>query len=280
MYCKPLLTARTALCFTLQQYRCIDRCVSLRLVWRLKIAYDTYYGVLKGTPCSTNTLCFSLWCTCLSLHVVKSARMTLVLSSAYNCLLLVKVAYMAAYSRQEGGRVGRMLWKKCRFKNQHAWTLIKKPQAVYSSIKPILYYGTSQPFHRKKKQKVLPNPLLAILRVFFDQSLIGFLSHAYINLSSHRNQTAEFVGTTDLVTWRGIFKAVPAGIFALSLAATTSTIVSGLDQKHSVGWERGLTANICVGNISVGWLMHSGIIGNISVGWLIHSGIIGNICVG
>lgn len=48
-------------------------------------------------------------------------------------------------------------------------------------------------------------------------------------------QTEELVGTTDLVTVRGIFTAVPAGIFALSLAATTSTIVSGLDQKHSVG---------------------------------------------
>lgn len=47
-------------------------------------------------------------------------------------------------------------------------------------------------------------------------------------------QTEELVGTTPLVSWKGIFTAVPAGIFALSLAATTSTIVSGLDEKHSV----------------------------------------------
>lgn len=53
-------------------------------------------------------------------------------------------------------------------------------------------------------------------------------------------QTEAFVGTTKLVHWRGLFKAVPAGIFALSLASTTSTIVSGLDKKHSVGWGNGV----------------------------------------
>lgn len=49
------------------------------------------------------------------------------------------------------------------------------------------------------------------------------------------SQTEMFVGTAEMVHWRGLFKAVPAGIFALSLSSTTSTIVSGLEKKHSVG---------------------------------------------
>ena len=50
----------------------------------------------------------------------------------------------------------------------------------------------------------------------------------------HASQSEQYVGTVELIRWQGIFRAVPAAIFALSLASTVPTIVSSLEDKHSV----------------------------------------------
>ncbi|CAM9146857.1 unnamed protein product [Ectocarpus sp. 12 AP-2014] len=88
--------------------------------------------------------------------------------------------------------------------------------------------------------------------------------------------TEELVGTTPLATWRGMFKAVPAGIFALSLAATTPTIVSGLEQKHSVGnvvWTAMISAAVTYTGISFATAYYFGasVNGSCNVSWANYS---------
>ncbi|CAM9330066.1 unnamed protein product [Hapterophycus canaliculatus] len=123
------------------------------------------------------------------------------------------------------------------------------------------------------KEQATFQVVLTMLRFLALVLMVGSISVSlYTGGEPFGPGTEVFVGTTDLVIWRGMLKAVPAGIFALSLAATSSTIVSGLDQKHSVGnviWTAMISAAVTYACISVSTAYYFGksVNGSCNVNW-------------
>eukprot|EP00752_Nemacystus_decipiens_P009075 g8103.t1 len=127
------------------------------------------------------------------------------------------------------------------------------------------------------KEQAVFQVILTMLRFLALVVMVGsILASLYTGGEPFGPGTEDLVGTTDVVRWRGIFTAVPAGIFALSLAATTSTIVSGLDQKHSVGnvvWTAMISAAITYTGISLATAYYFGkaVDGSCNVNWTNYS---------
>ncbi|CAB1101799.1 unnamed protein product [Ectocarpus sp. CCAP 1310/34] len=127
------------------------------------------------------------------------------------------------------------------------------------------------------KEQATFQVVLTIMRFMALVVMVGtILTSLYTGGEPFGPGTEELVGTTPLATWRGIFKAVPAGIFALSLAATTPTIVSGLEQKHSVGnvvWTAMISAAVTYTGISLATAYYFGasVNGSCNVNWANYS---------
>ncbi|CAM9635109.1 unnamed protein product [Pylaiella littoralis] len=127
------------------------------------------------------------------------------------------------------------------------------------------------------KEQATFQVILTIMRFVALVVMVGSIAASlYSGGEPFGEGTAEFVGTTDWVTWRGVFRAVPAGIFALSLAASTSTIVSGLDKKHSVGgvvWTAQISATVTYTCISIATAYYFGksVDGSCNVNWTGYS---------
>eukprot|EP00903_Cladosiphon_okamuranus_P005331 g5329.t1 len=127
------------------------------------------------------------------------------------------------------------------------------------------------------KEQATFQVILTMLRFLALVVMVGsILSSLYTGGEPFGQGTEDLVGTTGLVSWMGVFTAVPAGIFALSLAATSSTIVSGLDQKHSVGnvvWTAMIGAAITYTGISLATAYYFGesVNGSCNVNWTNYS---------
>ncbi|CAM9126041.1 unnamed protein product, partial [Laminaria digitata] len=124
------------------------------------------------------------------------------------------------------------------------------------------------------KEQAAFQVVLTVLRFFALVLMVGSIA---MSLSTGGEPfgpgTEMFVGTPEMVHWRGLFKAVPAGIFALSLSSTTSTIVGGLERKHSVGrvvWAALISATVTYIFISVATAYYFGesVDGSCNVNWV------------
>ncbi|CAN0378008.1 unnamed protein product [Ascophyllum nodosum] len=85
------------------------------------------------------------------------------------------------------------------------------------------------------KEQALFQIVLTVLRF---AALLAMVASIAVSLYTGGHpfgpKSEQYVGTVELIRWEGIFRAVPAAIFALSLASTVPTIVSSLEDKHSV----------------------------------------------
>ncbi|CAM9145975.1 unnamed protein product, partial [Hapterophycus canaliculatus] len=123
------------------------------------------------------------------------------------------------------------------------------------------------------KEQATFQVVLTMLRFLALAVMVGSISISlYMGGEPFGPGTEDFVATTTLVTWGGIFTAVPAGIFSLSLAATTSTLVAGLDQKHCVGrmvWTAMISAAVTYILLSVATAYYFGdsVNGSCNVNW-------------
>ncbi|CAM9564587.1 unnamed protein product [Ascophyllum nodosum] len=126
------------------------------------------------------------------------------------------------------------------------------------------------------KEQALFQIVLTILRFAALLAMVGSIAVSlYTGGDPFGPESDQCVGTVELIHWQGIFRAVPAAIFALSLASTVPTIVSGLEDKHSVGnvtWTAQASAAVAYTCISLSTVYYFGksVNGSCNINWVLY----------